>query len=141
MVNELLPPFIVCRRVVKAYRISDHEIVALRGVDFEMQRGEFVVIIGPSGAGKSSLLNLLGGLDTPTAGQLNVNGVDLLKLKGRNLANYRLRRVGFVWQNATQNLLPTRSAIRNVALPMAMAGMPPWTRRRRAYDLLKAVGL
>lgn len=134
-------PFVVCKRVVKAYRVSNHEIVALRGIDFEMMRGEFVAIIGPSGAGKSSLLNLLGGLDTPTAGQLSVGGTDLLKLRGRSLAEYRLRRVGFLWQNATQNLLPNRSALRNVTLPMSLAGMTPWRRRARAFELLTAVGL
>src|SRR5258708_33443808 len=85
--------FITCRQIVKAYRISQHEIVALRGIDFEMEKGEMVAIIGPSGAGKSSLLKLLGGLDTPTAGSLNVGGLDLLSLKGKTLAQYRLRRV------------------------------------------------
>jgi len=69
--------FIECRQVVKAYSVSGHEIVALRGIDFEMERGEMVAIIGPSGAGKSSLLNLLGGLDTPTAGQYELNGVQV----------------------------------------------------------------
>ena len=90
--------FIVCKQVVKAYRVSQHEIVALRGIDFDMQQGELVAIIGPSGAGKSSLLNLLGGLDTPTAGQLTMDGQDLLALKGRRLAEYRLKKVGFIWQ-------------------------------------------
>ena len=85
--------FIVCKQLVKAYRVSQHEIVALRGIDFEMQQGEMVAIIGPSGAGKSSLLNLLGGLDTPTAGQLTMDGQDLLALKGRRLAEYRLKKV------------------------------------------------
>ena len=67
-----MAPLIVCKQVVKAYKVDDHELVALRGIDFEMEKGEMVSIIGPSGAGKSSLLNLLGGLDTPTAGQLTV---------------------------------------------------------------------
>lgn len=134
-------PFIVCKRIVKAYKVSGHEIVALKGIDFEMERGECVAIIGPSGAGKSSLLNLLGGLDTPTAGQLAVDGQDLLKLRGRTLAEYRLREVGFLWQNPGQNLLPHRSALRNVTLPMMLAGVSPWRRRRRARELLEAVGL
>ncbi len=134
-------PYILCRRVVKAYRVAGHEIVALRGIDFDMERGEMVAIIGPSGAGKSSLLNLLGGLDTPTAGQLSVDGLDLLKLRGKALADYRLKRVGFVWQQATQNLLSYRSALRNVTLPMMLAGVSPWKRARKARELLEAVGL
>ena len=136
-----MTPYIACHRIVKVYRVGGHELVALRGIDFEMEKGEFVAIIGPSGAGKSSLLNLLGGLDTPTAGQLMVDGQNLLELKGRALANYRLHRVGFVWQQVNRNLLAHRSAIRNVALPMTLAGVPFWKRGKRARDLLEAVGL
>src|SRR6476469_9986164 len=99
MMKELLQEkYVECRRIVKADKIDTHEIVALRGIDFDMTKGEMVAIIGPSGAGKSSLLNLLGGLDTPTAGQLKVGGLDLLTLKGKALADYRLNRVGFLWQ-------------------------------------------
>jgi ABC-type lipoprotein export system ATPase subunit len=134
-------PYITCKHIVKAYRVADHELVALRGIDFEMERGEMVAIIGPSGAGKSSLLNLLGGLDTPTAGQLIVDGLNLLEIKGRKLAGYRLRRVGFVWQQVERNLFTYRSAFRNVTLPMMMAGVSPWERSRRARELLDAVGM
>jgi putative ABC transport system ATP-binding protein len=134
-------PYISCKQVVKAFTVSGHEIVALRGVDFEMQQGETVAIIGPSGAGKSTLLNLLGGLDRPTAGKLVVDGLDLLSLKGSALADYRLKRVGFLWQQTSRNLLPHRSALRNVTLPMMMAGVAPWKRGRRARELLEAVGL
>jgi ABC-type lipoprotein export system ATPase subunit len=133
--------YISCHRIVKVYRVGGHELVALRGIDFEMEKGEFVAIIGPSGAGKSSLLNLLGGLDTPTAGQLIVDGQNLLELKGRALADYRLHRVGFVWQSVSRNLLAHRNAIRNVALPMTLAGVPFWRRGRQARELLEAVGL
>ena len=136
-----MPPLIECKQVVKAYKVSGHEIVSLRGIDFEMQRGEMVAIIGPSGAGKSTLLNLLGGLDTPTAGKLIVDGLDLLSLKGRALAEYRLKRVGFLWQQTGRNLLPYRSSLRNVTLPMMMAGIAPWNRVSRARELLNAVGL
>ena len=100
-----------------------------------------VAIIGPSGAGKSSLLNLLGGLDTPTAGQLIVDGVNVLELKGRKLVNYRLRQVGFIWQQVERNLLGHRTALGNVALPMALAGLGVLERRRRAHELLEGVGL
>lgn len=134
-------PFIACQRIVRVYRVGGHELVALRGIDFTMQQGEFVAIIGPSGAGKSSLLNLLGGLDTPTAGQLTVGGQNLLELKGHALANYRLHHVGFVWQQVARNLLAHRSALRNVALPMMLAGVPFWQRRQQARELLEAVGL
>ena len=133
--------FIVCKQVVKAYRVSDHEVVALRGIDFSMERGEMVAIIGPSGAGKTSLMNLLGGLDTPTAGQLLVDGQNLLDLKGRKLADYRLKQVGFLWQQVERNLLPHRTSLRNVTLPMMLAGVSPWERRRRARELLETVGL
>jgi ABC-type lipoprotein export system ATPase subunit/bifunctional DNA-binding transcriptional regulator/antitoxin component of YhaV-PrlF toxin-antitoxin module len=133
--------YIVCKRIVKVYRVGAHELVALRGIDFEMEKGEMVSIIGPSGAGKSSLLNLLGGLDTPTAGQLIVDDQNLLDLKGRRLAEYRLKRVGFLWQQVERNLLPHRSALGNITLPMMLAGTSPWERGRRARELLHAVGL
>ncbi len=136
-----MPPFIQCHQIVKAYKISQHEIVALRGIDFEMDKGEMVAIIGPSGAGKSSLLNLLGGLDTPTAGQLIVDGKNLLELKGRQISQYRLTEVGFLWQQVDRNLLAHRSAIRNVTLPMMLANVPLWRRRPKARQLLEAVGL
>ena len=133
--------WISCKRIVKAYQVSGHEIVALRGIDFEMEKGEMVTIIGPSGAGKSSLLNLLGGLDKPTAGQLMVDDLNLLELKGRTLANYRLNQVGFLWQQIGRNLFTHRSALRNVTLPMMLAGVPIWQRTKRAKELLTAVGL
>lgn len=133
--------YISCKQIVKAYKVSDHEIVALRGIDFKMAQGEMVAIIGPSGAGKSSLMNLLGGLDRPTAGQLIVDEKNLLDLKARKLADYRLRKVGFVWQQIEKNLLIHRTALANVTLPMMLAGVPVWKRRKKARELLEAVGL
>jgi ABC-type lipoprotein export system ATPase subunit len=134
-------PYINCKNVVKAYSVGDHEIVALRGIDFTMARGEMVAIVGPSGAGKSSLLNLLGGLDTPTAGRLTVGNTNLIDLKSHRLADYRLRQVGFVWQQVSRNLLPHRSAFRNIALPMTLAGVGWGERRRRTKELLAAVDM
>jgi putative ABC transport system ATP-binding protein len=133
--------FVVCRQLVKAFQVGNHEIVALRGIDFEMERGEMVTIIGPSGAGKSTMLNLLGGLDKPTAGQLTVGEKNLLELKGRQLSEYRLKEVGFVWQQTSRNLLAHRSALHNVTLPMMLAGVPIRERRKRAKELLDTVGV
>jgi len=133
--------FIECKQVVKAYKVDDHEIVALRGIDVSIERGEMVAIIGPSGAGKSSLLNLLGGLDTPTAGSLQMDGQVLLELKGQALAQYRLQQVGFVWQEVDRNLFNHRTALANVTLPMMLAGIAPSERRKRARELLGSVGL
>lgn len=133
--------YIECRQIVKAYRAGGHEVVALRGIDFSMKRGEMTAIIGPSGAGKSSLMNLLGGLDRPTAGQVIVGDVTVPELKGAKLADYRLRRVGFVWQQVERNLLANRTALGNVVLPMMLAGIPLWQRRSRAAALLDAVGI
>ena len=133
--------YIDCKHVVKAYRAGDHELVALKGIDFKMDKGEMVAIVGPSGAGKSSLLNLLGGLDVPTAGQLYIDGLNLLDLKGKALMNHRLQRVGFVWQEVSRNLLEHRTALHNVMLPMMLNGVPFRKRRRRAIELLETVGL
>ncbi|HVO68992.1 MAG TPA: ABC transporter ATP-binding protein [Aggregatilineaceae bacterium] len=133
--------FVVCRQLVKAFQVGNHEIVALRGIDFEMERGEMVTIIGPSGAGKSTMLSLLGGLDKPTAGQLMVDGQNLLELRGQRLSDYRLRQVGFLWQQTSRNLLAHRSALHNVTLPMMLAGVPVRERRKRAQELLDTVGV
>lgn len=133
--------YIDCKNVVKAYRAGDHELVALKGIDFKMEQGEMVAIVGPSGAGKSSLLNLLGGLDVPTAGQLTIDGVNLLELKGKRLMEHRLQRVGFVWQDVGRNLMEHRNALHNVMLPMMLAGVGYRQRRRRANELLDTVSL
>lgn len=139
--QDTVAPYVLCRSIVKVYRVGESEIVALRGIDFTMTKGEMVSIIGPSGAGKSSLLNLLGGLDTPTAGKLIVDSLDLLSMKGKALADYRLNRVGFLWQQVERNLIPHRTALHNVDLPMLLAGVSPSTRKSRAKELLEMVGL
>src|SRR5215813_6721408 len=133
--------FIACENLVKIYKVADLEVVALQGVDLEIQAGEMMALVGPSGSGKSTLMNILGGLDTPSAGHVQVGNYNLLELKRRNQVLYRRRAVGFVWQQTARNLLPYLTAQENVELPMALDGMKGRERRERAQDLLRQVGL
>lgn len=134
-------PFILCDNLVKVYETNGIETVALNGLDLEVEQGEVLAIIGPSGSGKSSLLNILGGLDRPTAGVARVAGVDLLNLSPAALVRYRRNVVGFVWQENARNLLPYLTAMQNVQLPMRLAGVSRYEQARRAQELLEAVGL
>jgi ABC-type lipoprotein export system ATPase subunit/bifunctional DNA-binding transcriptional regulator/antitoxin component of YhaV-PrlF toxin-antitoxin module len=134
-------PFIVCDNLVKIYKIADHDVVALQGLDMVVAPGELLGVVGVSGSGKSTLLNVLGGLDRPTAGRVWVNGQDLLKLSNQALDQYRLSTVGFVWQQSSRNLIPYLSALKNVEMPMILAGDVGPEKRRRAEELLDRVGL
>ena len=134
-------PWIVCENLVKIYKIAELEVVALQGLDLTVQAGETLGIVGASGSGKSTLLNLLGGLDRPSAGRIWVGGKDLFKLDGAGLDDYRRRRIGFVWQDSTRNLVAYLSAMENVLLPMQLAGLSPRLARQRAEGLLESVGL
>ena len=127
-----------CENLVKIYKAADLEVVALQGLDLHMEEGELMAIIGNSGSGKSTLLNMLGGLDRPSAGNLRVDGKDLLKFKESDLVKYKRETVGFVWQNNARNLIPYLTALENVELPILLQGR---RKRHRALDLLDAVGL
>ncbi|MFD2370970.1 ABC transporter ATP-binding protein [Brevibacillus sp. GCM10020057] len=129
---------IVCENLVKIYKAADLEVVALQGLDLKVESGELMGIIGNSGSGKSTLLNMLGGLDRPSAGKLYVAGKDLFRMTERELVQYRLRTVGFVWQNNARNLIPYLTAQQNVELPMLLGGK---RKRERAVELLELVGL
>jgi ABC-type lipoprotein export system ATPase subunit len=131
-------PCILCEALVKIHKVADVEAVALQGLDLSVARGELMAIIGPSGSGKSSLLNVLGGLDTPSAGKAYVEGIDLVRLAPGDRLLYRRKTVGFVWQNIGRNLIPYLSALENVEMPMILAGT---FNRRRARQLLEMVGL
>ncbi len=134
-------PLVVCDNLVKIYQIEELEVVALQGLDLEIRRGEMMAIIGASGSGKSSLLNIIGGLDRPSAGQISVNGRNLLKAPDKELENYRLHDVGFVWQQSARNLIPYLTAQENVELPMIAAGERSAPPAQRARELLDDVGL
>ena len=120
--------------VTRAYTSGDHELKALDGVNLSLEEGKFIVVLGPSGAGKSTLLNLLGGLDSPTSGTITVDGRDISKLSGDELAEYRAEKVGFVFQ--FYNLIPTLTVYENVALVKELS--------KNALDpeeMISAVGL
>ncbi len=130
---------IVCHDVTKRYRMGALTVDALRGVSFEINRGEYVAIMGPSGSGKSTLMNLLGCLDRPSSGSYVLDGVDVSTLDDNALAAIRLRKLGFVFQGF--NLLSRRNAEQNVALPLFYAGIPARERLAAARRRLEEVGL
>ncbi len=134
-------PFIVCDNLVKIYKVANLEVVALQGLDLVITRGELLGIVGASGSGKSTLMNILGGLDRPSAGRVWVDGNDLLKMSDFAQDRYRRAKVGFVWQQGARNLVPYLTALENVQLPMTLAGRAGRKVRKRAEDLLAAVGL
>jgi putative ABC transport system ATP-binding protein len=125
--------------LTRRYKMGDAFVEALRGVDLVIRRGEFVALVGPSGSGKSTVLNLIGGLDRPTSGQVWIDGVELSATDERTLTRHRREHVGFVFQ--TFNLLPRLTAEENVALPLMFSGVPHKERLDRALALLERVGL
>lgn len=128
-----------CRQLARIYEGEGVPVKALDGVDFSVTRGDFVSLAGPSGSGKSTLLNVIGGLDQPTSGSVVVDGVDLGGLSQSELADLRLRKIGFVFQS--YNLIPVLSAAENVEFIMQLQGVGAVERRRRAIDMLDSLGL
>ena len=125
--------------LARVYQLGPQEIYALRGVDLEIQRGEYVAIMGPSGSGKSTLMNIIGCLDTPTAGRYLLDGVGVESMNEDELAAIRNKKIGFVFQ--TFNLLARTSALQNVELPLIYAKIPRVERRQLAEEALVSVGL
>jgi putative ABC transport system ATP-binding protein len=125
--------------ITKTYDTGKIKVEALRGIDLDIRRGEFVAIVGPSGSGKSTLMNLIGCLDTPTSGRYELRGQPVAGLKREDLAEVRNRRIGFVFQNF--NLLPQITAFENVEMPLLFGNIPRRKRRARVGELLDRVGL
>ena len=134
-------PYVQCRDLFKIFKRADLEVVALRGVDLEIERGEFVAVVGASGSGKSTLLNILAGLDRPSAGQVTVGSKDLLNISSRELVLYRRLNVGFVWQATARNLVSYLTVQENIELPMAIAGVEGAKRHGQSLELLEALDM
>lgn len=130
---------IVCENLVKIYKAKDLEVLALQGLDLSIAQGELMAIIGNSGSGKSTFLNMIGGLDRPSAGKLTVDGRNLFKLNEQELVEYKRNVVGFVWQNNARNLVPYLTAWQNVCLPMMFEKEKQ--KKDRALQLLEMVGM
>jgi ABC-type lipoprotein export system ATPase subunit len=138
---EANEPVIACDNVVKIYKVANLEVVALQGLDLLVERGEFIALVGASGSGKSTLMNILGGLDVPSAGRASVAGHLVGEMGSRERTEFRRRVIGFVWQQTARNLLPYLTAGQNVELPMLLNGLGHRRRRQRAAELLERVGL
>jgi len=131
---------LICfQNIARRYQMGAETIHALRDVSLTIERGEYVAIMGPSGSGKSTLMNIVGCLDTPTAGSYELNGTDVSHMDDNELADVRNREIGFVFQ--TFNLLPRATALRNVELPLVYSGLPSEERHQKALDALAQVGL
>ncbi len=126
---------IACDRLVRIFTTDGVEVQALQGLDLLVKEGELMALVGASGSGKSTLMNILAGLDVPTAGAARVGGCDLLAMTGKDRLRYRREVVGFVWQQTARNLLPYLTAAQNVALPMQLAGSKR-KKAERAEELL-----
>tara|TARA_R110002072_G_scaffold131586_3_gene271367 strand:- start:50 stop:751 length:702 start_codon:yes stop_codon:yes gene_type:complete len=127
------------RNIIRDFPLGQEIVHVLKGIDLDIEKGDYVALMGPSGSGKSTLMNLLGCLDTPTAGSYELNGTDVSNLSDDELANIRNKEIGFVFQ--TFNLLPRTTALENVALPMVYAGASKTQRHERAAEVLTNVGL
>ncbi len=125
--------------LIKIYDGTEVEVVAVNGIDLTFDKGEFAAIVGPSGSGKTTFLNLIGGLDRPTSGEIFVDGVNIWNLRSRKLINFRMNNIGFVFQS--YNLIPVLTAKENVEFVMHLQGRPKAERDKRTRELMDAVGL
>ncbi|MDS0528219.1 ABC transporter ATP-binding protein [Clostridium sp. SHJSY1] len=127
------------KEVSKVYKMGKEKVVALKNVSLKIEKGEFVAIIGPSGSGKSTLMHIVGGLDSPTTGNVFIEGKDISRLKDKQLSKYRNQKIGFVFQ--AFNLENSQTALENVMMPLIFAGVSKRERKERAMKALEQVGL
>jgi putative ABC transport system ATP-binding protein len=130
---------IITRGITKVYNPDTIPVVALGGVDLEIEQGEFTAIVGPSGSGKTTLLNIIGGLDRPTEGRVSISGTEIDQLSDNKLIEFRKNHIGFVFQ--AYNLIPVLTAEENIEFVMLLQNRPAQERQRRTLELLEAVGL
>ena len=130
---------VTCERVTKIYQMGKTSLQALRGVNLEVEPGEFLCLAGPSGSGKTTLLNLMGGLDKPTAGQIAIENKSIANLSAFQLAQLRRHRIGFIFQ--TFNLIPVLTAYENVELPLVLKGVESAQREAKTFQMLEAMGI
>lgn len=141
MIENKTTNIISCDSVVKIYKTKEIEVMALQGLDLEIKRGEIMSVIGKSGSGKSTLMNIIGGLEKPSAGKIIVNGQSLSDFSEKEMVNYRKSTIGFVWQKSERNLFSYLTALENIEAPMNFTKMKSSEKKKRALELLDMVGL
>lgn len=139
LADKIMTTTIDMHNLTKTYEMGTQQVHALRGIDLQIQEGEFVAIMGPSGSGKSTLMNVIGCLDVPTDGSYKLDGIDVSHMSDNEQARIRNKRIGFVFQQF--NLLPRTTALKQVSLPLMYGGLNRGEREKRAAEALKAVGL
>lgn len=140
-IDENKNPFIVCDGLVKIFKTDEIEVMALQGLDMEIEQGEMLSVIGKSGSGKSTLMNIIGGLEKPSAGKIIVDGKNLSDMTEKEMVLYRKKKVGFVWQKSERNLFPYLTSIENIEAAMNFTGMSAKEKKEWAMELLEMVGM
>src|SRR5215469_14667125 len=130
-----------CDNLIKIYKVDDLEVVALQGLELDVAHGEMIALVGASGSGKTTLMNILGGLDVPSAGRCMVGEYDLTRLDEERRTRYRNQVVGYLWQQSGRNLLPDLTIAANIDVPQKLNGVPAARSARRTRELLTLVGL
>lgn len=141
MSNETVEDYIICDGLVKIYKTDELEVMALQGLDFKIRKGEILAVIGKSGSGKSTLMNIIGGLERPTAGKIIVDGTNLSDMREQQMVDYRKNFVGFVWQKSSRNLFGYLTSKENIENALNFTKMSNAEKSQKAKELLEMVGM